>query len=431
MNYEAWGALPQKKQDAYLFEESKFQKATLSALPQLPFGNGKSYGDSCLNSEGQLIDMKNRSCLLSFDEEKGILECEAGILLSDIHQVFVPRGWFLPVSPGTQLITVGGAIANDIHGKNHHRLGSFGHHVLSFDLLRSDQTLLHCSPQENSDFFFATLGGLGLTGIIRSAKIKMRKISGPWIDEEVIRLKGLDDFFQWSEESDTSHEYTVAWIDCLASAAQQGRGLFIRGNHASETRIPKKSKAKTFPFRLPFSLINSLSLRLFNQVYYHQKNAQRWEKQISYEKFFYPLDSIHHWNRLYGPHGFYQYQCVIPFEQARYAYSEILQRIAASKQGSFLAVLKAFGDQPSLGLLSFPKAGVTLALDFPNQGEKTLKLFESLDGVVRQSEGRLYPAKDARMSAADFKRFYPAWKNFLNYKDPHFSSDFWRRVMSE
>ncbi len=429
--HQSWGRYPSVDQQSvdYLWRAEPlpiFNGATL-----LPFGNGRSYGDVCLNSRGRLIDCRGLNRLISLDSEAGILRCEAGVLLSEILHVIVPKGWFLSVTPGTQFVTVGGAIANDVHGKNHHRAGTFGAHLRCFELLRSDGSRLLCSPDENADFYQATIGGLGLTGVITWAEIQLKAVNSPLIEQEVIRFKNLDQFFVLAEASDRTHEYTVAWIDCLAKGRQLGRGLFVRGNHAEKGGyLPRKERrgALSFPIDLPFALINGPTLKLFNTLYYHKQYRERSHSTVGYEPFFYPLDAIQNWNRIYGSKGFFQYQCAIPTEHAAEAIREILRRISDAGIGSFLAVLKMFGDKPSPGLLSFPAPGATLALDFPNSGEKTLQLLASLDEVTRAANGKIYPAKDARMSSQDFKNQYPNWAALGPFIDNKFSSDFWQRV---
>jgi FAD/FMN-containing dehydrogenase len=400
-------------------------------LTLLPFGNGRSYGDVCLNDGGALIDVRPLNRLVAFDAVGGRITCEAGVLLSEILEIAVPRGWFLTVTPGTQFVTVGGAIANDVHGKNHHRAGSFGCHVYRFELLRSDGSRLICSATENQDWFRATVGGLGLTGLITWAEIQLKPIVTPFMEQEVIKFAGLDEFYTLSDESDGGFEYTVAWVDCLATGRHLGRGHFIRGNHSKvkPSRPGNDPKARLgIPVDIPFSVVNRLSLKLFNWIYFHRQMRRTRASTVHYAPFFYPLDSIPGWNRMYGPRGFVQYQCVIPHENGRAAIQEILTRISRAKMGSFLAVLKVFGDTPSPGLLSFSSPGVTLALDFPVATAGTLGLLNELDDITCSAGGKVYPAKDARMSAGHFERYFPNWRQLVAYMDPRFSSGFWRRV---
>jgi FAD/FMN-containing dehydrogenase len=400
------------------------------ALSILPRGNGRSYGDSCLNVGGALLDMRALDRFIDFDPDQGLLTCEAGILLDEILQLAVPRGWFIPVTPGTRYITVGGAVANDVHGKNHHRAGTFSSHVLGFELLRSDGQRRICSGTDNADWFAATVGGLGLTGVITWVQLRLRRIAGPLMDVETIRFANLDEFLGLSAESDSGYEYTVAWIDCLSRGRQLGRGLMQRANHATVPEVfpRRRARQRSVPLTPPFSLVNAASLRLFNTAYYHRQQAKVRRSLDHYESFFYPLDGVRHWNRLYGPHGMFQYQCVIPAAAGTQPVAELLNAIARNGQGSFLAVLKAFGTPASVGMLSFPRPGLTLALDFPNRGERLEALFRELDVVVETANGRIYPAKDGRMPATLFRSGYPRWSEFNRYVDPYISSSFWRRV---
>jgi FAD/FMN-containing dehydrogenase len=431
--YHSWGRYPRIRQRVVRLwaRHDPLPLQGLDDMSLLPFGNGRSYGDSCLNDGGALIDVRGLDRFIAFDPSTGILRCEAGVLLAEILELAVPQGWFVPATPGTQLATVGGAIANDVHGKAHHRDGTFGRHVRCFELLRSDGARLICSPTENSEWYAATIGGLGLTGVILWAELALKPIANPYIDAETIKCGSLDEFFAVSRESDQGYEYTVAWLDCTARGRKLGRALFNRGNHAradlaDKPRAPGRGHA--VPITPPVSLVNGLSLRAFNTLYYHHQCARRHRAIVHYVPFFYPLDALLEWNRIYGPRGFFQYQCVLPAPDGEAAVREVLDRIAASGEGSFLAVIKMFGDLRSPGILSFPRAGVTLAVDFPNRGARTLALMAGLDGVVRAAGGRVYPAKDARMSAESFVRYYPQWRELVPYVDPRFSSSFWRRV---
>ncbi len=431
MALTSWGRLP-----ATPAAEERWWADRAAPLPDvkgslLVHGNGRSYGDVGLNSGQTLLQGRGLQHFIAFDAENGLLTCEAGVLLADILDVFVPRGWFLPVTPGTRYVTVGGAIANDVHGKNHHGAGTFGRFVRRFELLRSDATRRVCSLTENTEWFAATIGGLGLTGMITWVEIELRRIAGPHVVVENQRFTGLAEFFALNEAAEARHEYTVAWIDCLASTP---RGILMAGDHATpgDGRVDSKvstvraKKPWSIPITPPISLIDGLTLRAFNQAYFHRPLAAR--AVVDYGPYFYPLDGIGHWNRLYGPRGFYQYQCVLPTD-ARAALAEILHSIATSGQGSFLAVLKTFGALPSPGLLSFPLPGYTLALDFSNAGASTLALFERLDAIVAAAGGRLYAGKDARMSGPFFRHSYPRFNEFTKFVDPKFSSDFWRRIV--
>jgi FAD/FMN-containing dehydrogenase len=399
-----------------------------SGVPGLAYGMGRSYGDVCLNPRGTLLCTTGLDHFITFDDRTGRLVCEAGVLLRDIQQLIIPRGWILPVTPGTQMVTVGGAIANDVHGKNHHILGTFGDHVRRMTLIRSDGDAIHCGPNENTDWFAATVGGLGLTGVITQIEIQLRRVAGPWLNTQTIPFTNLDDFFRLADDSEADWEHTVSWVDCIAGGG--GRGLFMRGNpiHGGE-QTASRARKLTIPFVPPFSLVNRLSLRPFNMAHYYFKKLRAKNAIASFETFFYPLDNLIEWNRLYGPKGFFQYQSVVPRAFGRDAVQAMLYEIARSGEGSFLAVLKTFGNRQPIGMMSFPQPGVTLALDFPNRGERTHKLFERLDAIVREAKGRLYPAKDARMPKELFEAGYPRLAEFIQYRDPGISSGLSRRLM--
>ncbi len=396
--------------------------------PGVAHGMGRSYGDVCLNPKGTLWLTTGLDHFISFDQNTGRLVCEAGVLLRDIQRLAIPHGWILPATPGTQLVTVGGAIANDVHGKNHHVLGSFGDHIQNLTLIRTDGGVIHCGPNEQPDWFAATVGGLGLTGVITQAEIQLRRVPGPWLNTETVPYANLDEFFRLADDSETEWEHTVSWIDCISGGG--GRGLFMRGNPADIGRRPEPpGRKRTMPIAPPVSLVNRLSLRPFNLAYYHLKKLQPRQAITHYEPFFYPLDNLLEWNRMYGPKGFFQYQCVVPRAVGRDAVQAMLREIAKSGDGSFLAVLKTFGNRLPVGMLSFPQPGVTLALDFPNHGERTFKLFAQLDAILREAKGRIYPAKDARMPRELFEAGYPRLSEFMKYRDPDISSEFSRRLM--
>ncbi len=409
--------------------------AMLADLPAsfLPVGLGRSYGDSCLNDGGILLDMTPLNHFLAFDRENGLLRCEAGVSLEEILKIIVPHGWFLSVTPGTKFVTVGGAIANDVHGKNHGHAGTFGMHVTRFELLRSDGTRLLCSPTENADWFRATIGGLGLTGVILWAEFKLKKIESPFIDEEIIKFKNLDEFFEIARESEEGYEHTVSWIDCFAHGDSLGKGVFLRGNNTAAPTTysyqPPKPQRLAVPFTAPNFALNNYTMRAFNVLYYEKNLRKIVRGTVHYEPFFYPLDAIGQWNRIYGKRGFMQYQCIVPYDDGFRAIRAIVHKIATSGLTPFLNVLKTFGDKKSPGMLSFPRKGVTLAIDFPNQGQATLDLLTEIDRMVLDSGGIAgYPAKDSRMSAAFFKAFFPQWEAFMEFVDPKISSSFWRRV---
>ncbi|MDV2469327.1 FAD-binding oxidoreductase [Acinetobacter chinensis] len=426
---QSWGRLSSFDHNIFNFHTIDNVRGELAGyVPGIAYGMGRSYGDAALNSGGNIWLASGLNHLISFDVSSGILHCEAGVSLQDIQRAMVPEGWMLPVTPGTQMITIGGAIANDVHGKNHHEAGSFGDHVISLKLLRTNGEIIECSHIEKSEWFYATLGGIGLTGLIIEAKLRLRAVPGAWIQSETIPYYSLNDFFELASSSERDWEHTVSWIDCANGLS--AKGLFIRGNIAEvQLGYEPEYKNKNFPFTPPVSLINSLSLSLFNYAYFHSGRVKKRQQVVHYENFLYPLDSLHGWNKMYGPSGFYQYQSVIPFALASEATQEMLKIIKKSGEGSFLAVLKTFGNRQSGGMLSFPQPGVTLALDFPNRGEKTLKLFHELDQIVYEAKGRLYLAKDARMPRALFESGYPGIQEFLKYRDPGISSEMSRRLL--
>lgn len=399
----------------------------------LPFGLGRSYGDSCLNDGQHLLWTRGLDHWMDFDPESGILQCEAGVSLHEILQKFSPLGWFLSVTPGTRFVTVGGAIANDVHGKNHHRAGTFGHSVCSFELLRSDGSRLHCSRTQNAQLFRASIGGLGLTGLITHATLRLKSIVSPLIESEQIRMRNLSDFFALADETNDSHEYSVAWLDGLAHGDDLGSGIFIRGNTVTEaTDLTWKAKPMIpVPCNAPSWFLGKPLVKAFNFAYSRKFRGDRHQAREHFLPFFYPLDVADHWNRAYGKRGFFQYQCVVPREGDGGPIREILEHISQSGQGSFLNVLKVFGDQKPEGFLSFPRPGVTLAIDFPNRGPQTLDLMTRLDKIVMASGGALYAAKDARMRGEDFRKFTPALDVFSKHIDPAFSSSFWRRITDE
>jgi len=428
--YQSWGRYPRVQHTRVLPVSWRSEPPALANLTEsvLPFACGRSYGDSCLNDGAALLDVAGLARFIAFDESQALLRCEAGVTLADILALVVPQGWFVPVLPGTRWVSVGGAIANDIHGKNHHRAGTFGSHVTCLELLRSSGERVLCSPESNTELFRATIGGLGLTGLILWAEIRLKRISGAAIAMERVRFSSLSEFFQLSAH-DQDYEYTVAWIDCLARGSRLGRGLFLRGDHAPGPFPSAKASGLRMrvPVDLPSGLINRLTLAGFNALYYRSQLRQSSRKTVPYEPFFFPLDGIADWNRLYGKRGLLQYQCVVP-EPAERSITALLDQVARSKETPSLAVLKRFGALQSPGMLSFPRPGITLAIDFANRGPSTLALLERLDGVVVEAGGAVYPAKDARMSATSFRRFFPGWQSFASYVDPKFSSSFWRRV---
>lgn len=425
MTAESWGRWPRHQAAS---EIRLVDRGAPLPLPEgrgmIAHGLGRSYGDVALNDGGTLLLTRRLDRFISFDRVTGVLRAEAGVSLDDILQLAVPVGWFLAVSPGTRFVTLGGAVANDVHGKNHHGAGSFGCHVRAFELRRSDGSARVCTPEENADWFAATIGGLGLTGLLTWVEIQLVPIANPCLWVVNRRFANLDEYWAVDAELGSRHAYSVAWVDCLGP----GRGIYSGADFAGALRNPPqhRSRARRMPLDPPFSLINRWSLQALNTAYYRRPIKARGLQH--FESFFFPLDAVHQWNRVYGRDGFYQYQCVLPPATMREASNELFRRIARSDQGSLLAVFKTFGERRSPGMLSFPRPGATLALDFPNRGRPTLELFNELDAVVAEAGGALYPAKDARMPASLFRSGYPQFEAFGRFIDPAFSSSLWRRV---
>lgn len=426
MTAQSWGRYPRHR----AARERRWSERS-RPLPEAPprgllaHGMGRSYGDVALNDGGELLLTRGLDRFIDFDPAAGVLRAEAGVTLDEILALVVPQGWFLPVTPGTRFVTLGGAVANDVHGKNHHGAGSFGCHVRALELLRSDGSRRECRPDRDADWLHATIGGLGLTGLITWVEIALERISHPFLWVVQRRFADLDAYWALDAELGSRHAHSVAWVDCLRG----GRGIYAAGDFAAAGLAlpPVRSPTRRVPLDPPLSPVQPLGVRAFNWAYYHR--PLRAQGLVHYRSFFYPLDGIEQWNRLYGRRGFFQYQCVLPPHSMRDASRALFERIARCGQGSFLAVFKTFGARRSPGLLSFPRPGATLALDFPNRGLSTGRLFEELDAVVREAGGTLYPAKDARMPAELFERGYPRLEAFTRYLDPGFSSSFWRRVM--
>ncbi len=395
----------------------------------LAYGNGRSYSDVCLNPQNTLLATRRLDHFLQFDAQTGTLHCEAGLLLGEVLAVTLPQGWFLPVLPGTRYATVGGAIANDVHGKNHCQAGSFGHQVRALSLRRSDGEVQQLHPGDQR--FAASVGGLGLTGLISAAELSLRRVGGPMLEEHAEVFGNLDEGLALLQQASERTEYAAAWLDCLPRREGQGRGLLLSANHCDGEgdatglgRAPRLGMAG-LP-RLP--LINRLSARAFNALYFSAARRRPTLARVHCLPFLFTLDALGDWNRLYGRRGLRQYQCVVPPEAAATALRDVLASVADSEETCALAVLKRFGEREAAGMLSFPRTGFTLALDFPNRGERLLNLFTRLDAIVRGAGGALYPAKDARMPAAMFRHSFPRAEAFAEHVDPGFSSGFWRRV---
>jgi FAD/FMN-containing dehydrogenase len=426
----AWGRLQPR---AHVIVPAAFADEMVAAIrasdkrPLLCRGLGRSYGDVALNDGNYLLDTARADHFLAADWETGVVRAEAGLSLDALLRVCVPRGWFLPVTPGTKFVTLGGAVANDVHGKNQERAGTIGCHVRRIGLARSTGELFELSP--GSPLFAASIGGLGLTGVIVWVELQLLPIRSATMEVETLAMARLDDFFRLSSES-TGWPYTVSWVDSLARGSALGRGLFMRGRHAEVGALtPHGGRQLAVPYAARH-LLNRGTIALFNFLY----RTRPWvtgRTTMHYDRFFYPLDSLSHWNRLYGRRGFFQHQSVVPMNNAPETVRSLLELSAKGGEPSFLAVLKLLGDRPSPGLVSFPKAGVTLALDLANRGESTRRLLDRMAEVVIAAGGRLYPAKDATMSAEAFRAGYPQWRQLEKQRDPAIMSDFWRRVAAD
>lgn len=409
MEMSGWGRYPRIEANVAIpFTPDQTARTILEPGAIIAQGMGRSYGDSALAPH--ILATRDLHHLQAFDPTSGVLKCLAGTTLDELIDVFLPRGWFLPVTPGTRFVTIGGAIASDVHGKNHHLHGCFSEYVDSLKVLLADGDVVDCSREQNASLFHATCGGMGLTGVILEATLRLRPVKSAFIEQTTLKAANLDEALALFEAHHAS-TYSVAWIDCLASGSALGRSLMMIGEHAAsgDRQLPRKPRLQV-PLDMPSCFLNRYSIQAFNSFYFHRVRTERQQQRIDYRTFFYPLDSIGQWNRMYGRNGFIQYQFVIPKAAGLQGMRDILGRIAASHRGSFLAVLKAFGQQNS-NLLSFPMEGYTLALDF-KMDNGLLPLLDELDRRVLDHGGRLYLAKDARMSASTFKASYPRWEEF-------------------
>lgn len=405
----------------------------LFSLPQpcIPRGLGRSYGDAALLSGKYVIELNRLDRLLAFDETTGLLRGEAGLSLDQLIKDFVPKGWFLPVTPGTKYVTLGGCIAADVHGKNHHRDGSFGQYVKELEVILADGTPYRCSPSQNQELFWATIGGMGLTGVISEAVIQLQRIESAYILSRHCPAPNLEAVLKILSSPETDDKYSVAWIDCLATGKNLGRSVVMMGHHAKKEQLTSRMHAKplklqqsfnvSVPCSPPFSLVKPWSAKIFNDIYYRVQSRKTRPHLVGFDPFFYPLDSLTHWNRIYGSKGFVQYQFVLPSDTASDGLHLILDKLANSRRASFLAVLKRFGKQGS-GILSFPKEGYTLSLDMAVTDHELFSFLDSVDELVLRHRGRIYLAKDARVNAEMFREMYPNYQEFERIKatvDPH------------
>jgi decaprenylphospho-beta-D-ribofuranose 2-oxidase len=413
MIFSSWGMYPKIKSSVFRFQKEESLKCiieTQSAL--IPRGNGRSYGDSALSNH--IIDVRPHDYFESFDDDNGLLHVQAGVLLSEILEAFVSRGWFLKVTPGSKLITIGGAIASDVHGKNHHVEGCFSESVKEFSIMLADGEVVTCSKESTPELFRATCGGMGLTGVILDAKIYLKKINSKYIDQTTIKTQNLKETFEAFEEYQHI-PYSVAWIDCLAKGAEIGKCLLMTGDFRDDGQLDYKNKCNlAIPFNFPSFALANWSVRAFNWLYYWKVKDRVSKQKVDIDTFFYPLDSIAHWNRIYGKNGFTQYQFILPKEHSYEGLEEILKSISDSGKGSFLAVLKLYG-KANENYLSFPIKGYSLALDF--KIEKGLfDLLDKLDDIVVKFNGRIYLTKDVRVSKEVFEQGYPQVETFRKFR---------------
>lgn len=419
MKLTSWGNYPVIDAKIDYFESiDTLEKFIKSKQKFIPYGNGRSYGDQALYEN--VLVTKKYNYITHFDEKKGIMTCQCGVTLEEILDVIVPKGWFLPVTPGTKYITIGGAIASDVHGKNHHKEGTFCDHVHSFDIMLPNGSIVTCSRKKNSELFKATCGGNGLTGIILKATFSLKKIETAFIKQKTIRAKNIDELVCYLEENE-KYTYAVAWIDCVSKGKKLGRGVLLLGEHAqlndlnpkqkkNPLMIPKKKKINV-PIFFPNFILNALTIKIFNFLYFNKTPKGISETIIDYHSFFYPLDAIENWNRIYGKRGFTQYQFVIPKKAGIEGLRTIMEAISNSRMGSFLAVLKTAGKHNG-NYLSFPMEGYTLAMDFA-MNKKLFSFLDELDDIIMRFSGRIYTTKDVRMGSQFFASSYPDIGKFM------------------
>ncbi len=399
----------------------------------LAYGKGRSYGDVCLNEGGTIIRMDSCANVIHFDTHEGWIRAESGITLAAILRTIIPQGWFLPVTPGTKFVTLGGALANDVHGKNHHGAGTIGNFIRAFGLLRSDGSHVVCSAAENINLYRATIGGMGLTGIVTWVELALTPIVCDTVEAETVKVGSLSEALDVGVESDSQWEYTVTWVDVTAPQKSLGRGIVSRGRFSGTPGLPPSIEDSkpllNVPFEAPNWLLSKPTISLFNRLWYAKQMRKLNSGAMTVDAFFYPLDGVGNWNLLYGSRGMLQYQCVVPHDGGIDVLSKIIAILQKADVASFLAVVKTFGDKPSPGIMSFPRKGITLSLDMPNTGKRLFDALDRCDELVYANGGRVYAAKDARVRGEMFRLMYPEIEEFQQHIDPAFSSSFWRRVM--
>ena len=440
MELSGWGRYP-RGPATVVCPENISQAVPPRAGQMIARGQGRSYGDAAMFADGIVMLTEHLNRVGSFHEQSGVLKAEAGTTLGQVINDFLPRGWFPAVVPGTRFVSLGGCVAADIHGKNHHRDGGFGEHVKEFEIVLADRSRRRCSPQKNAELFWATVGGMGLTGLLTEISFQLIPVESSYLVVQHHQAKDLDASFEVLSDKDWDDHYTVAWIDCLARGSSLGRTVLMRGHHAGLDDLPARLRDKPYSkprrqrnlgFDFPSWTLNSLGMKAFNELYYRLQGRRQRPFIADYESFFFPLDRIGNWNRIYGKRGFIQYQCVLPLAAAQKGMQALLEALAAAGRPSFLSVLKRFGPEGQ-GLLSFPFEGYTLTLDLPVDDDQLFPFLDRLDAIVLKHGGRVYLAKDARLSAEAFRVMYPRLAEWLRIKstvDPEnrFESDLARRL---
>lgn len=440
MEIHGWGRYPRGR-SAVVRPEKIGEAVPPAEGGVIARGQGRSYGDAAMSADGLVMLTERLNRFLAFDESSGVLRAEAGTTLAEVLDVFLARGWFPPVTPGTKHVSLGGCFAADVHGKNHHRDGAFAAHVSEIEIITADGRRRHCSPQNDAELFRATAGGMGLTGIITEVSLKLIRVESAFVVARHRRARDLDALLEMLEGGEHDDKYSVAWVDSLARGGRLGRGVLMTGHHATRSELPPKvadpfrrgvDAVHSLPFDFPSWVLNPMSVSAFNELYYRRQGARAEPSVADVESFFYPLDRIGSWNRMYGARGFTQYQCVLPPATARVGLRMLLEMLAGSRRASFLAVLKRFGPE-GRGHLSFPVEGYTLALDLPVTGPDLFQLLEKFDRVVLEHGGRVYLAKDARLKPETFRAMYPRFEEWRRVKaavDPEdrFTSDLSRRL---
>jgi decaprenylphospho-beta-D-ribofuranose 2-oxidase len=423
MEISGWGHYPRGRSTVLRPERIK-EAVPPAEGSMIARGQGRSYGNAAMSSGGLVMLTERLNRFLSFDESSGVLRAEAGATIADVLETFIPRGWFPAVTPGTKFVSLGGCVAADVHGKNHHRVGTLGNHVVEIELVLANGERRRCSPQEDSELFWATVGGMGLTGIITEVSLQLIPIETAYVVVQRHQARNLEESLALFEDERSDDEYSVAWLDCVASGSRFGRSVLTRGHHAKVSELPssrkrplepKPSPQRSLPFDFPGWFLKPWSVSLFNQLYYFAQGLRKKPFVTTCESYFFPLDRLGNWNRMYGKRGFVQYQCVVPAAQARSGLQLVLEEVSRSGRGSFLTVLKRLGGEGP-GLLSFPTQGYTLTLDLPVSDPGLFPFLDRLDEIVVDHGGRVYLAKDTRVKAETFRTMYPRFGEWQRIK---------------